>query len=923
MGRTRIELLSSGDIDMYDDVSSPLTFAIADIRTPDKRDGNFSKTIKVPSTKGNDIRFGHIFDLNIGTGTYNPNRKAPCTLYIDDVPQITGYLQLLNIEVDDKNEQVYNLTIRGNVSNIFQTLGDDELTDLDFSSFDHVLNRVNQKASFTNTYTQGYCYPLIDYGFDNQYNEWKVEHILPAIFLRTYIDKIFSNAGFTYESTFFDSTLFKKLIIPCTGERFKYTDAQIAARLFEAGMSTSQTINGIGGKVQFNTDVSDPANAFNTATNRWTVPTTGYYNLIADINLNSSGTYLGSTAMPTYIEFRKNGSTTPIGQAYSSAVNNVASTVNLTTTNVYLVAGDYIEVYLRPFSASYSVMNWVVNTTSRFKNATPNVGLQAGDTVTMNNTVPSKIKQKDLLLDVIRMFNLYVDVDKNDSNRLLIETRDEFYSSGTTIDWTYKLDNSKVLEIIPMGDLDFKTFKYSYKEDKDYYNKKYFEDNLIQYGNREIEIENEFLKSTNETKVMFSPTPLVASNGDDKIIPKIFEFDGTNAKNKPFNIRLLYNGGTKTTNLPYTYIDSTVSTTSETTYLYAGHLDSPTAPTVDLNFAVPNELYYNTNIYTNANLFNLYHKRFLDEITDPDSKVVTGYFYLTPYDIARLDFRDTYYFEKQYFRLNKIYDYDPIGEQTTKCEFIKIKEGRSFSRADALVLGGLPSGFLGDSDVIDNKPTIATTVNVGKPRSTTILGRNNIIGSSLTNSYINGDENYVHGGNNINLLGSSGNIIYDGLENVTLINTSGTIVSESNTLYVNGYAITSGTIASLSEGWKNTPYSSSNFYDNGGGTWTVDSGDITTNKYTIIGKTMIWSVTIFTSTFSGSVVFPTLVIPNNKTASAVSYAASFVRSGATYYNDVLCFCNGTTVEVRRLDSSAFAAATNDVEVSFTITFEIQ
>ena len=133
MGRTRIELLSSGDIDMYDDVSTPLNYAISDIRTPEKRDASYSKTIKVPGTKGNNIRFGHIFDVNIGDGTFNPNIKVPCTLYIDDLPQMTGYLQVLSIEIDDEKRIEYNVCIKGQVGSIFTAICEKELTDLDFS----------------------------------------------------------------------------------------------------------------------------------------------------------------------------------------------------------------------------------------------------------------------------------------------------------------------------------------------------------------------------------------------------------------------------------------------------------------------------------------------------------------------------------------------------------------------------------------------------------------------------------------------------------------------------------------------------------------------------------------------------------------------------------------------------------------------
>jgi hypothetical protein len=935
MGRTRIELLSSGDIDMYDDVSAPLNFAIADIRTPDKRDGNFSKTIKVPSTKGNDARFGHIFDLNIGTGTYNPNLKAPCTLYIDDVPQIQGFLQILDIEVDDKNEIVYNVSIKGNVSNMFQELGDSLLSDIDFTAFNHTLTVANQYASWTNDYTDVYCYPLIDYGFDNNINQYLAEHLMPSIFVRAYVDKIFSNAGYRYSSTFFDSAHFKNLIIPATGEGFKYSNSEVESRLFIAGRSGTQNIiptyavaNPANWNVlQFNTESLDPANAYNTGTYKWTVPYTAYYNLEVDATLNTSGTTIfGGTSSAVLMGLRKTDVTT--GQV--SIIASVATVVQVSPTtfvggqsNIFLKAGDTVEAVITNYIASNTLNIQFTGTSSRFLNSLANGTLQENDTVILSNNIPKKIKQKDFLLDIIRMFNLYVEVDKNDSKKLLIETRNDFYSSGTIQDWTYKLDNSKTLEIRPMGDLDFKKFKYSYKDDKDYYNKMYFENYAINYGNREFDIDNDFLKSTNETKVMFSPTPLVAPVGDDRVIPKIWEVDDTNlVKYKPFNVRILYNGGVKSTNFPYTHGGTTVATAVQrNTYLYAGHLDSVSAPTFDLNFGVPNELYYNASIYTNANLFNLYHKKFIDEITDPDSKVVTGYFYLTPYDIFNLDFRDTYYFENQSFRLNKIYDYNPIGEATTKCEFIKIKEGRSFTGANATIFGGFNEGFLSANDLTDNKPIIASTVNTGALRSVGVYGSYNNIGSGLMNSYINGSYNNVHGGNNINLLGSSGNTIYDGLENVTLINTSGTIVTESNSLYVNGYQITSGTIASLSGEWFSVPFSASNFYPDAG-TWTVGSGDVITNRYIKLGNTLTWNVYLNSTTTNTNPTQLNIYLPGGYNSNNVTFHNVLVDIAGTSYEDTaITINNNNYATIYRRNGAIFA--NGSCNVSFSITLEIQ
>ena len=783
MGRTRIELFTSGDIELYDDVACPISFAIADIRMPDKRDASFSKTIKVPGTKGNNIRFGHIFDINIGDGTFNPNIKAPCTIYIDDISQLTGNLQILSIDIDDDKKIEYNVSIKGKTATLFDLLGASELTALDFSSGDHVYNKAVQKASWGNNFTQSYCYPLIDYGFDNNISKFDVTHLFPAIFVKAYINKIFQSQGYTYTSSFFDGTIFKQLVIPCNSSNVRLTDAQIIPRLFQANISAPYSLTNtlIDTILEINHDVSDISNQYDTGVFKWSVLTSGYYNLNCNVNITAN------TNIAADLKIRKDGvviSTRAIG------VSVTASAWNVNISNVYLVAGTIIDVVIAQAGGILHAGTYTFNTIDLW-NSVVNNGIQDGDICYLNNTIPQKIKQKDFLLDIIRMFNLFVQPDPNNERNLLIETRDTFYNNGITINWTSKLDNSKLLEILPMGELDVRDFYYSYTEDKDFYNAMYLKNNYnLGYGNRIYITGNEFLTGVNETKVMFSPTPLVAPSGDDRIISKIWNVDAANVITaKAFNIRILYNGGIKNTANNWTYSSAAVGDSNETQYLYAGHLDSVTAPTLDLSFDVPKEVYYDTIVYTDNNIFNAYHKRYIDLIVDKDSKIVTGYFHLTPADIHQLDFRNRFYFDNQSFYLNKIYDYDPINQQTTKCEFIRLKEGKSFTAHMKTIYGGLSTAFASDVLIGDNTPVVVGDAR----RSPTVLnnGLRNMIGSTVTNSFIQGNDNYVSGGDNIALINSSGTVIYDGLRNVTLINSNNQVVTQSNISYVNGFKYSS------------------------------------------------------------------------------------------------------------------------------------
>jgi hypothetical protein len=66
---------------------------------------------------------------------------------------------------------------------------------------------------------------------------------------------------------------------------------------------------------------------------------------------------------------------------------------------------------------------------------------------------------------------------------------------------------------------------------------------------------------------------------------------------------------------------------------YFGHLNDPNTPTIDLNFGAPLEIYFTNSSYPSANLFNTYYSQYMSEITDKDSRLLTGFFDLSNIDI--------------------------------------------------------------------------------------------------------------------------------------------------------------------------------------------------------------------------------------------------------------------------------------------------
>lgn len=873
--------INNEQIDLTDEVSIPLNFNIADIREPEKRSTTWSKTVILPGTTFNNQLFSNIWNVNAvinSTGTtnfspnFNPNLKAIAEITYNEATQFKGICQLLNVNVTDKYEIQYEVAFFGELQNVYQFFNNKYLRDLDFSEYNHKYTLYNQQLSWNNT--NGYVYPMIDYGFQIN-SRFNVTNMFPALFVKTIIDKMFNDAGFTYQSTFFNSEIFKKLVIPYSGgSALKLTNQQVTERTGRASKTSTQTIKQDNqysilsdGSREYavrliyqdkttapNSDVGNLFYDQNGGTNYQTfvIPKTGTYTIsayvranvkhyptAANVNFTADTNIVGilsilknpqnygdyganySVIASRQINIQPYASVSPLNDAFNilNQVNATATissgTTSLTSdgtlsitanlnqndiiqikiskgagTGYYDNSGNYqtslyrVGTVKEPIGLnSYAELNILQD--SYFSVALADTNIQEDDDVEINAVLPDKIKQSEFFNSIVKAFNLFVEVDKANANKLIIEPRPTFYSSGTTKDFSDKLDYSKETKIIPLGELNNKSYVFSYKEDSDYFNSNYKTTYNEIYGQKKYDILNDFLKGEVRTELIFSPTPLVDTIGHDRVISKIYTLE-SNGTIKPTqsNIRLLYWGGLKTTNVQWQHI-ATSGTTFRSDYPYAGHLDDVNNPTFDLNFGTPYQVYYTPIKYTGNNLYNKYWRDYIEQIADKDSKIFTGYFLLNEFDIQKLDFRDTYFFENDYWRLNKIIDYDRINNQPTKCEFIKLKTLPDYIDD----IGVDINGGVKDLDTETPAPTarLGTTFNNNQIADGAIVsGRNNIV-SSGDGVIVSGESNVVGvGSTNVSILASTGVTILGGISNVSVTNSSGITVTESNVTYNNG-----------------------------------------------------------------------------------------------------------------------------------------
>jgi len=324
----------------------------------------------------------------------------------------------------------------------------------------------------------------------------------------------------------------------------------------------------------------------------------------------------------------------------------------------------------------------------------PGFQLYEDEIVEMRKALPEDQRQIDFFKDIVNMFNLVVDEYPNEDNKLYIETRDDYYESGTTLDWTGKEDISQAEEIERIPTLINKDFKLSYLSDKDDYNVLYEEENRnLIYGNHKVK--NPYISnSTYDVKVNFSPTPLgLLSDQSNWGVSKIFKTnDRGEIQEQNFNTKILYRQNIDAFDVPQVpeghlspfgvvHTDNSIiemfgfNPNSVLPYKYqpyAGHLDNPYAPTIDLNFGICNSYYYVhlPDVMTTNNVYNTYWKSYVAELMDLNSKRVTKYLKLEIDDIYNLSFASKIWIDGVLYVLEKINDWNP--GQITKVELMKL-----------------------------------------------------------------------------------------------------------------------------------------------------------------------------------------------------------------------------------------------------------
>jgi hypothetical protein len=716
-------------LEVAENVVVPLNFGVSDVRDLTSKTGSFSKSIKIVGTKHNNLVFDDIFDVNAVTLEFNINTKQACLIEQDgEIVLDNAIIQLIDVEkistgIGNDEQIMYTVTVKDTVSELFTDIGSKLLTDLDFSDLNHTYQASDVIASFDHVKEDGYKYvlPITD---DAQYN---LTEMKPAVYVWQYLNRIFSNAGYSYQLDEMVSIGIDKMLIPYNGGKSKISEAvQVEAEVI-AEETTSQEIDGfsVGGfatytKLNINTEIKDDQNIYNPTLSQYTSPFNLYvpnqleyqieidYELIFRNNEGSSSVYLNGQISSNPIIECTNGGVFPLGNVavFAESVNPICyispsgytvidsafsgyanlpsgdtiissgiNSLNLTATDIAFT--DVLELqmftqlssvpsFFRVSDNAPANVEFIVNVNSIKIRVIPSgESLAFGFPVVMNDFIPANIKQSDFLKSIFTLFNLFVIPNIDNPKDIILMTRDKYYDSGNVKDFTNKLCKELPHTLTFLPELTAKKLTLTYATDTDALNVGYLKNVNEVYGQVQYTFDNEYIKNEVKKDVIFGASPFLSTPFE----ATVFGVNGSEPKTLP---RIVFDGGKYPCGY-YQINDTPTQWISVNEYPFVGHFDAPVNANKDLNFGAC-DYYFDNNygVIPYNNLGNTYWRRTVAQINS--GKLYTVMLNVNSFDIANLRLNDKIYLDRSYWVINKVIDYDANSNNPTKFELLSVDQ---------------------------------------------------------------------------------------------------------------------------------------------------------------------------------------------------------------------------------------------------------
>jgi len=483
-----IQLYIQGQrMDLFADETISVTSSIQNSRDIGKIFTDFSQSFTIPASKNNNKVLKHYYNTTIAEGSsVDARKKLDGLIELNHATFKKGKIRVDGVKMKDNLPEVYKITFFGSTVTLPELFGEDKLSDVStLSAYDHAYDASEVKTGFQSSLVSGnIVYPLISHTnrlyYDSSgtttddgnlyYDATKSDRGLdyrdlkPALKVKSIIDAIGTQYGLTFQSDFFESTMFNELYMWLHRSKGQMT----------AAAGTTQVSNVTNFEFLSGTDFI----TFEDGTMLLETYDFGYeskdYQATFSVVPVGSGEYTVKVYNNTYLLDTVSGITGNFSKQYNLDGNSIwALSVVIETSGG-----------ITDYDARWAVDEFILDNNPYGGGSFTKNGVYLAEDqsiisqVIIRDNIPN-MKVLDFMTNIFKMFNLtsYVLVD----GKIYVEKLDEFYADGVNYDITKYVDrnNNDIDRAIP-----YKKISLEFPEPKTFFAQKTNEINGgIGYGN--------------------------------------------------------------------------------------------------------------------------------------------------------------------------------------------------------------------------------------------------------------------------------------------------------------------------------------------------------------------------------------------------------------------------------------------------------
>lgn len=696
--------VSDVDLDLYQDEAVNLTVQFSDLEGINSPVGSFSQTFRVPGTAKNMDVFGPV-DMS-DPGSVNLKTKKAAELFSGSVSILRGFVQVKAVYLQKQHYADIELVFFAGAVDLKAALGDSLLSDLDLSAHDHILNAQNIQASWGSSgIAPQVRYGLIDKGFNwsDTNPPWADDdgleqgELTPFIQAKVLFDAIMDEAGYTYDSTFFDTTgegNFDRVYLPCyngaispESEGDEDNTVHVGLNADRAGATSLITL-------QLRDDITNARDASGNWTNvggfYYTAPFTGLYSFRIHIPYEFTGSgqlevfaYKNGSLYEQILDVSHTGGTTTGGQLTWIYDGDGTGFPNGGPA-VLLQTGDQFNLRIQLHSVNVKVYGDIPSTSTSDVTSYYNTNLEifnvvelSGQDVTISKNLP-EMKQIDFVLGLQKMFNLVFVPDKNRENHLLVEPYIDYMTGGTEKAWNDLIDYDHDITVKPTTDLQAKRYEWTQTPGQDFVATAVQDQRGRVYGRYQVlDPENDFATGDKVIEAPFAPYIVSLIPGTPFQIYRSINASGQRIENpKPM---LAYYGGL-TDNFGEYYVKADDGTTGSAATLFPYFspfaTDQPALDDNQLQYGIERPFVPMATPPVNT-LFVKYWSQYVTELYSEEARIMTLHVKLDRVELADFEFSDKIWMRGARWRVLRM-TYDANVEGLVKVECLKVLSDIAF-----------------------------------------------------------------------------------------------------------------------------------------------------------------------------------------------------------------------------------------------------